>query len=260
MGGALLAGWLARDAWAGPIAVVDPKPNPRVTALAETHEMRLVAEAGDLDIAPALVVAAVKPAILQTALGAARDAFDDETAVVSVAAGVRLDTIEAVVGARPVIRAMPNTPAAVGRGMTVCAGNDAARRDEALVGAVTALFEAVGRCAWVSEEAALDAVTAVSGSGPAYVFHMAECLAAAGRSAGLPADLAEELAVATVAGAGEMLWRGEDAPATLRENVTSPNGTTAAALEVLTAQEALARLMRDAVAAAKKRAEDLGAS
>jgi pyrroline-5-carboxylate reductase len=150
---------------------------------------------------------------------------------------------------------MPNTPASVGRGITVAVGNT--RVTPAQRAVCDALLRAVGEVAWVDDEGLIDAVTAVSGSGPAYVFYLAECLASAGVEAGLPAGLAQQLARWTVAGAGELLHRSELEPAVLRQNVTSPNGTTFAALQVLMREDGLARLMREAVAAAARRSREL---
>jgi pyrroline-5-carboxylate reductase len=155
----------------------------------------------------------------------------------------------------PVVRVMPNTPAAIGRGMSVAVASDGVTGEQKAL--VTALLEAVGEAGWVDDEALMDAVTAVSGSGPAYVFHLAECLAEAGMAAGLPRELAEKAARATVAGAGELLHRSDLPAATLRENVTSPGGTTAAALEVLRGEDGLPELMKRAVAAATKRSREL---
>jgi pyrroline-5-carboxylate reductase len=178
------------------------------------------------------------------------------TMVVSIAAGVRLATLSAGLGTERVVRVMPNTPAAIGRAMSVAiAGSAVSDADRAVV---TSLMQAVGAVAWVDDEALMDAVTAVSGSGPAYVFLLAEALAEAGVAAGLPADLAAQLARQTVAGAGEMLHRSPLDAAELRRNVTSPGGTTAAALEVLMQDEGgLPPLLREAVAAAAARSRDL---
>jgi pyrroline-5-carboxylate reductase len=150
---------------------------------------------------------------------------------------------------------MPNTPAAIGRGMLVgCPGPGVDERQRAIC---DTLLGAVGEVAWIEDEALMDAVTAVSGSGPAYLFHLVEAMAAGGIAAGLPEDLAMQLARATVSGAGELLHRSPDSATTLRENVTSPGGTTAAALEVLMAEPGLRELMSRAIAAAAKRSRDL---
>ena len=180
------------------------------------------------------------------------------TAFLSIAAGTTIATFEAVLGAEAaVIRVMPNTPAAVGRGISVlCANARCSDRQRQVAGE---LLAAVGEVAWIEDEGLMDAVTAVSGSGPAYVFLLIECLAEAGVEAGLAPDLAEQLARATVAGAGELARLSEQPAAQLRRNVTSPGGTTQAALEVLMAADGLQGLLTRAVAAAKRRGRELGA-
>jgi pyrroline-5-carboxylate reductase len=165
------------------------------------------------------------------------------------------EPLEAGLGPTAIVRAMPNTPAQIGRGITAAVANP--RVTPAAKALVTALLEAVGEVVWVEDEALIDAVTAVSGSGPAYVFLLAECLAEAGVEAGLPPEIAARLARATVAGAGELLNRSELPHYQLRRNVTSPGGTTAAALEVLMGEDGLGPLMRRAVVAATKRSREL---
>jgi pyrroline-5-carboxylate reductase len=178
------------------------------------------------------------------------------TVVLSIMAGRTLGSLaQALPTGAAVVRAMPNTPAAIGRGITVAVPNPAVSpRQRELV---QALLSATGAVEWIDDEALMDAVTAVSGSGPAYVFLLAETLARAGVAAGLPTDLAGRLARATVAGSGELLHRSSLDPATLRQNVTSPGGTTAAALDVLMAVDAIDPLMREAVAAATRRSKEL---
>jgi pyrroline-5-carboxylate reductase len=178
------------------------------------------------------------------------------TVVLSVAAGRRIDGLEAhVPPGTAVVRAMPNTPASVGRGITVAVGNRHLTQAQREI--CDSLLRAVGEVAWISDEGLMDAVTAVSGSGPAYVFYLAECMAQAGIDAGLPAELAQKLATWTVAGAGELLHRSDLGADVLRQNVTSPNGTTFAALQVLMGEDGLAKLMREAVAAAARRSREL---
>ena len=178
-----------------------------------------------------------------------------DTLVLSIAAGRTSPGLRSILPSRPaIVRAMPNTPAAIGRGVTVASPTRASRRTQRAL--ADTLLSAVGDVAWVEDEALLDAVTAVSGSGPAYVFLLAECLAEAGRAAGLDAVLAERLARATVTGSAALMEQS-DSSAVLRENVTSPGGTTAAALEILRAPDGLQELMTAAVAAAKKRGRDL---
>jgi pyrroline-5-carboxylate reductase len=205
---------------------------------------------------PAVIVIAVKPQVAGEVVPATASWVGPSSVVVSIMAGQRLASLErALPGGTAVVRSMPNTPAAVGRGITVAVANPqvtAPQRD--LAGR---LLAAIGAVEWVADEAMLDAVTAVSGSGPAYVFLLAETLAQAGAAAGLPPDLAGRLARATVAGSGELLYRSTLDAETLRRNVMSPGGTTVAALEVLMDKDGLAPLMRRAVAAATRRSREL---
>ncbi len=203
---------------------------------------------------PSVVVFAVKPQAMDAMIGVyARFAG---AVFLSIAAGKTLGYFAARLGGEAaVVRAMPNTPAAVGQGMTVAVGNGLVKAEQRQC--CDDLLSAVGDVAWIDDESLMDAVTAVSGSGPAYVFLLAECLAAAGKAAGLPDDLAERLARKTVIGAGELLRQSSDAPQTLRHAVTSPHGTTAAALAELTGDDGLAPLMTRAVAAASHRSREL---
>jgi len=253
MGGAMLEGWLGLGVDPARIVVIEPQPAPPVAALA-AGGLRLNPPAAT--IRPDAVVLAVKPQTAPAAMAAVAALVVPTTVVISIMAG---RTIAFLGGALPreaaIIRAMPNTPAAVGRGITVAVPNGrvtAAQRSLA-----HSLLAATGAVEWVADETLMDAVTAVSGSGPAYVFLLAESLAHAGEAAGLPAGLAARLARATVAGAGELLHRSPLDAATLRTNVTSPGGTTAAALEVLMAPDGLDPLMRRAVAAATRRGREL---
>ncbi|MCB1496884.1 MAG: pyrroline-5-carboxylate reductase [Bauldia sp.] len=254
MGGALLAGWL--DGGIPPDAIVVVEPSPA------GDTARLLAEAGIAthaspppDLTAGVVVLAIKPQIMGDALPALKSLVGPETTVLSIAAGTTLANLESGLGPAAIVRSIPNTPAQVGRGVTAAVANS--RVGDGARGVVTQLLEAVGAVAWVEEEAMIDAVTAVSGSGPAYVFLFAECLTQAAVEAGLPRDVAERFARATVEGAGELLFRSELSPAELRKNVTSPNGTTAAALAVLMADDGLQPLVTRAVAAAKRRSEEL---
>ncbi|MCA6122415.1 pyrroline-5-carboxylate reductase [Bradyrhizobium sp. WSM 1704] len=252
MGGAMLTGWLAQGLAPGRVVVIDPHVSPEISALA-TQGVRLNPKAQDVGTVDTLVVA-VKPQSFREA-GAALKAFvAPSTLVVSIMAGTTIAALEEVVGGA-VVRAMPNTPAAIGRGITVAVPAprvSAAQRD-----ITDALLRATGLVEWVEDEGLMDAVTAVSGSGPAYVFLLAEELARAGVAAGLPEQLATTLARATVAGSGELLHRSELPSATLRQNVTSPGGTTAAALEVLMANDGMHPLMTRAIAAATRRSKEL---
>lgn len=251
MGGAMLAGWLAAGV-ADRVVVVEPggaasPDDPRVLAVGDPTAV-------PADFMPDVVVLAVKPQMMDAALPAYRR-FASAAAFLSIAAGKTIGYFEDRLGPAPVVRAMPNTPAAIGRGITVAVANarvDAARRD-----LCTRLLGAVGEVAWVEDEGLLDPVTALSGSGPAYVFLLVETMAAAGVAAGLPPDLALRLARATVSGAGELLARSPAPPDQLRRDVTSPKGTTQAALDVLMADNGLEPLMRQAVLAGTRRSREL---
>jgi pyrroline-5-carboxylate reductase len=252
MGGAMLTGWLAQGLDAERVVVIEPQPSAEINALA-AKGIRLNPSAGDAGAVDTLVVA-VKPQSFREAGAALKQFVGSSTLVVSIMAGTTIAALEEVCGGR-VVRAMPNTPAAIGRGITVAVAAknvSAAQRTTA-----DALLRATGLVEWVDDESLMDAVTAVSGSGPAYVFLLAEELARAGVEAGLPAELATKLARQTVAGSGELLHRSELTSATLRQNVTSPGGTTAAALEVLMGEDGMQPLMIRAVAAATKRSKEL---
>jgi len=255
MGGALLAGWLKGHAIARAV-VVDPGPGPdafvgdaRVTVLKSGREL----EAG---FAPDVVVIAVKPQMMADAAPVYRDIVRRGAVVLSIAAGKTIHHFETLYGAETaIVRAMPNTPAAIGRGISVAVPNG--RVDAAQQALCGRLLEAGGDVEWVSDERLIDVVTAVSGGGPAYVFLLIETLAAAGVAAGLPSDLAMKLARTTVSGAGELARQSTESAEQLRRNVTSPNGTTQAALAVLMADGALPDLMVQAIAAATRRSREL---
>ncbi len=252
MGGAMLSGWLAQGLDANRVAVIEPHPSDEIKALS-AKGVRLNPAPQDIGSVAALVVA-VKPQMFREAGPALQPFIASDTLVVSIMAGITIAAINDVCGGH-VVRAMPNTPAAIGRGITVAvaAGNvSAAQRAIA-----DALLRAIGAVEWISDETLMDAVTAVSGSGPAYVFLLAEELARAGVEAGLPLELATKLARQTVAGSGELLHRSELDSATLRVNVTSTGGTTAAALEVLMGPDGMQSLLTRAVAAATKRSREL---
>lgn len=252
MGGALLAGWLARGVSAASVTVVEPNP----AGDAVPRGVALIGGVEAVTVPPAVVVLAVKPQQMDALVAKCRHLVRPETVFLSIAAGKSIaDYARGLGDGAAIVRAMPNTPAAVGRGMSVLCANahaDAAQRE--LCGA---LLAAVGEVAWIEDEALLDAVTAVSGGGPAYVFLLIECLAAAGVAAGLPATLAMRLARTTVAGAGELVHRSTEPASRLRENVSSPGGTTLEALKVLMAPEGLQPLLTRAVAAATRRSRDL---
>jgi pyrroline-5-carboxylate reductase len=253
MGGALLEGWLTLGIAPGNLAVMEPQPSGEITALA-ARGVRLNPRRTSEGKIAALVLA-VKPQVAPDVMPGLRSLVGSETAVVSIMAGRTLRFLESSLPGAAVVRAMPNTPAAIGRGITVAVPNPRVSTQQREL--VHAILSAVGTVEWVDDEGLMDAVTALSGSGPAYVFLLAETMAQAGRAAGLPAPLAERLARATVAGSGELLRRSPLDPATLRQNVTSPGGTTAAALDVLMAANGLGELMTKAIAAATKRSQQL---
>lgn len=248
MGSAMLAGWLGQGLPAASVHVTEPRPSDWLTGTG----VRLN---GDLPDDPAIVLIAVKPQMMADALPGLRSLGGGKTLFLSVAAGISIATYEAMLGAgTPIIRAMPNTPAAVSRGITALIGNSAATA--AHLDLAEGLLSAVGETVRLSDEAQMDAVTAVSGSGPAYVFHMIEALAHAAEAEGLPSDLAMRLARATITGAGELAHTAPDSAEQLRVNVTSPGGTTAAGLAVLMAE--LPDLMQRTVRAAADRSRELG--
>jgi pyrroline-5-carboxylate reductase len=254
MGGAMLEGWLDVGLRPAGVIVLDPVPSHELTSLC--RERGIALNPDEPRAAPEALVLATKPQMLDKAAPSVDRLLGPQTLVVSILAGKTIaDLRSRLPKARAVVRAMPNLPASIRRGATGAAANDETSASQRLI--ADALLRSVGIVEWLPSEALIDAVTAVSGSGPAYVFYLAECLAQAGVAAGLPEDLALRLARATVTGAGALLQQSDLAPETLRQNVTSPGGTTAAALEVLMAPDGLAALMRDAVAAAKRRAGEL---
>lgn len=254
MGGALLAGWLDGGLDAKAVIVVDPSP-PRDSASLLT-EAGIVAHATPPSgVEARVVVLAVKPQIMAEALPGLRSLVGKGTTVLSIAAGTTLASLEAGLGPAAIVRSIPNTPAQVGRGITAAVANP--RVDDEGKALVDRLLAVVGEVVWVAGESMIDAVTAVSGSGPAYVFLLTECLAEAGVELGLSPEIAARLARATVEGAGELMHRSDLSAAELRRNVTSPGGTTAAALAILMAEGGMAALMKEAVAAARRRSREL---
>jgi pyrroline-5-carboxylate reductase len=253
MGGALLEGWIGLGVDPARVAVIEPQPSAPVAALG-ARGVRINPDAAALS--PAAVVIAVKPQVAAQVMADVAALMTPSTVAVSIMAGRTLAFLgRALPDRAAIVRAMPNTPAAIGRGITVAVPNAAAGPAQRRL--ADALLAATGAVEWIDDEALMDAVTAVSGSGPAYVFLLAECLAHAGEKAGLPAALAARLARATVAGSGELLHRSPAAAAELRRNVTSPGGTTAAALDVLMAQDSLEALMERAITAATQRGREL---
>ncbi|RVV98442.1 pyrroline-5-carboxylate reductase [Mesobaculum littorinae] len=250
MGSALLKGWLADGFPPASVYVQDPAPSDWLRSVDGLHLN------GSLPQRPAVLLVAVKPQMMAEALPQIAGIGGGDTLAISVAAGTPISLLEEAIGTgTPVIRAMPNTPAAVGRGITALVGNDAGTPH---LGLAEEMLSAVGQTVRLEEEGQMDAVTAVSGSGPAYVFHLIETLAQAGEAEGLSPELALQLARATVAGAGALAEGAGETPAALREGVTSPGGTTAAALKVLMDDETgFPPLLRRAVKAAADRSREL---
>jgi pyrroline-5-carboxylate reductase len=251
MGGALLRGWLAAGVPPGSLAVKEPQPSPEMQALLKEKGI-----AEQPSSKPDALILAVKPQIMAKVLDEIAPHAGPHTVVLSIAAG---RTVRSIASHFPpgaaIVRAMPNLPAEIGRGITAAFANAPVTPEQRKL--CGELLGAAGEVAWVDDEGWLDAVTALSGSGPGYVFYLVECLAEAGRAAGLPADLSAQLARATVSGAGELLHQSSLPASKLRENVTSPAGTTAAGLSVLMRDHGLADLMRETVAAAARRSREL---
>ena len=256
MGSALIKGWIGSKRFSA-IHVVEPSPSAGVRSLARKRAIILHAAPPSILPRLAAVVLALKPQVLKGEGDLLRELGKTGALVLSIAAGVGTPLLRQKLGrAGPLVRAMPNTPGAIGKGITVlCAGGNLSAPNRTLA---EALMAALGETLWLSDEALMDAVTAVSGSGPAYVFLVAETLAAAGRAQGLDGATAERLARATVAGAGALLAADSRPASELRKEVTSPGGTTEAALNVLMAHDGLEALMRRAVDAATRRGRELG--
>lgn len=253
MGSAMLEGWLALGLDPNKIIVVEPNPAPEILALAQRGVTINPPSGAVADLAA--VVLAVKPQIAPDVMPSVAKMVSQGTLLLSVMAGRTIAFLENAVPDAAVVRTIPNTPAAIGRGITVAVPNGKVSTEQRKL--ANDLLAATGAVEWVGDEKLIDLATAVSGSGPAYVFLLTETLAKAGVAAGLPRQLAENLARETVSGSGELLHRSPLDPATLRKNVTSPGGTTAAALEILMGPEGFEKLMRDAVAAAAKRSREL---
>ena len=257
MGSAMLEGWIARGLSPKRVAVIEPQPGKAVKALAR-RGLALNPKTGPKAKAEpaAAIVIAVKPQTAPQAVPALGLHVGKSTLVLSIMAGRTISFLErSLPGGTAIVRAMPNTPAAIGRGISVAAPNSkVSPRQRKLA---TDLLAAIGKVEWVADEALLDPVTALSGSGPAYVFLLSEAMTKAGIAAGLPAELAARLARETVAGSGELLHRSELDAATLRQNVTSPGGTTDAALEVLMGPGGFDELLTRAIAAATRRSREL---
>ena len=253
MGSAMLDGWLGRGLDPKKITVIEPQPVKAVKALAR-RGVKLNPK-NRIGVASAIVIA-VKPQSAPEALPPLARYIDKATLVLSIMAGRTIGFLEKSLPAgTAIVRAMPNTPAAIGRGISVVVAN--AKISKRHRKQASDLLAAIGKVEWVLDEALMDAVTALSGSGPAYIFLLAECMARAGVAAGLPPDLATRLACETVAGSAELLHRSDIDAATLRQNVTSPGGTTAAALEVLMGPGGFDQLLTQAIDAATRRSRDL---
>ncbi|WP_350335053.1 pyrroline-5-carboxylate reductase [Coralliovum pocilloporae] len=256
MGGAMLAGWLAGGLDGEQVTVVDPFLSSEMQSLCECHKVAVRQSVTGLSVTPSVLLVAVKPQMMADVLPELAALAGPDSVVVSIAAGTPIRQFEDIFGDQTaVVRVMPNTPAQVGRGISAVIGND--HFPDNMRATIDALLESIGSVQWLSSEEQMDAVTAVSGSGPAYVFLLAEELAKAGVAAGLPEDMARRLARETVSGAGELLRQSDLAAGTLRENVTSPGGTTAAALSVLMADDGFQPLLERAVAAAARRSREL---
>jgi pyrroline-5-carboxylate reductase len=258
MGAAMLEGWMARGLDPDHTMVFDPVPSREILAYCQLRRIKINPNTREIE-PPQVLVLATKPQTLDAAAPSVSKIIGHSTLVISVLAGKTLaDLKRALPNARAIVRAMPNLPVSVRRGVTAVIGSNGLLDYQRQL--TQGLFDALGHTEWLSQEGHLDAVTALSGSGPAYVFHLTECLAQAGVEAGLPMDVAERLARATVVGAGELMHQSDLPVAKLRQNVTSPGGTTAAALSVLMgdhSEASMGGLMREAVLAAKRRAEEL---
>ena len=255
MGKALLNGWLAKNLDPSTIFVVDPNLTPEVKH--EFLEKRVqIVENNQINFKPAVALLAVKSQIMQTVLHEIQGYLGKSTLIVSIAAGITISEIETALGAQPIIRVMPNTPAQVKRGMSAMYCNQHVSEQQQHL--ATELMISVGELIWLESEDQVDLVTGLSGTGPAYVFLLTECLTNAGKRLGLSDEIATKLATQTVAGAGELMYQTETSPATLRKNVTSPGGTTEAALKILNATPGLQSLLDSAVDQAVARARELG--
>ena len=256
MGSAMLSGWLESGITAAGIVVVEPMGPP--AAFANMGGVDIITTADHLraDLDPEVVVFAVKPQQMDGVAPDYRQFADGNTTFLSIAAGIDLAYFSTKLGKEAaIVRAMPNTPAAIGHGITVCCSNSTASDEQQEL--CRQLLAATGEAIAVNDESLIDAVTALSGGGPAYLFLLIECLAEAGVAAGLPRELSNRLALVTVAGSGQLALVGDEAPSILRENVTSPGGTTLEALKILMAEDGLQPLMTKAIAAATARSREL---
>ncbi len=254
MGGAMMRGWIASGIEPSSIHVVDPSPAPAMASYLSDSGINHHPAVPDGLVASALVIA-IKPQMMGRVLPGLKPLVDEQTVCISIAAGTTLGQLQQLLGDCSIVRAMPNTPAMVGRGITAAVINSRVSEEQRLL--ADRLLKTSGPVEWLDREALIDVVTAVSGSGPAYVFHLVECMAAAGHKAGLDADVAMRLARATVSGAGELMHQSGDGAEILRKNVTSPGGTTAAALAILMREDGLQAIFDQAIEAAKQRSIEL---
>jgi len=255
MGGALLSSWL-KSSLVNPknVAILDPSPGVEAVYAIERGAKHL-ARVEDIPKNINTVLLSIKPQLFPEIRRQLVDVLNDDTLIISIMAGVSLKALEATFPKADVVRAMPNMPAAIGQGITAYVADSAI--DEAVITKAEALLAASGKVIRVDTDNQINAVTAVSGSGPAYLFHLCETLANAGKAVGLSPETAAELAHETIIGASALMADSEKSPTDLREAVTSPGGTTQAALDVLMDNEGLEQLMRKAVKAAFERAREL---
>jgi pyrroline-5-carboxylate reductase len=258
MGGSMLDGWIKAGLDPDNVTVLDPQPSRDIMTFARANNVKLNPSLKDVE-PPQVLVLAIKPQVLESAAPLLSKLIGPGTVLLSILAGKTIKNMkEQIKGVRGIVRAMPNLPVSVGRGLTAAiASPDVFPYQHNLI---NSLLTTVGTVEWLTDETLIDAVTAVSGSGPAYVFYLTECMSRAGQAAGLPVELAERLAHATVTGSAELMYQSDLPPAKLRQNVTSPGGTTAAALEVLGGggeRPGLDTLMRDTIMAAARRAGEL---
>jgi pyrroline-5-carboxylate reductase len=255
MGGALVRGWIeaVRKGGGLTLTVVEPNFDPELER--ELDAVGAVLNPPDPGPADVLVLA-VKPQSFAGAAPAAKAFVGPDTRVMSIMAGIPIETLSRELGAQRVVRCVPNTPARIGRGVTAYVASPACTAEDRQL--VEQLLEPLGAVEPISAERLMDVVTAVSGSGPAYVFLLAEVLAAAAEQEGLDKDTAMRLASRTVAGAGALMLETGETPGALRKQVTSSGGTTEAALDILGAGDGLGPLLRRAVSAAAQRSRDLG--
>ena len=258
MGSAMLSGWLKEGLDKNAVIIVDPYLDPIKEGFSQLAVKNLLEPIDDLPkgIAPSFVIMAVKPEMMDDALNTLKVSDLSKTVMLSVAAGKTIHYFEDHLGKdQAIVRAMPNIPASIGKGVTVCVANKNVFEYQKQISKT--LLETVSVVEWIDDEALIDAVTALSGSGPAYVFYMAEAMAAAGEAIGLPRGLSEKLARHTVSGAGALLEKSDESFSNLRQNVTSSGGTTAAALDVLMSDEGIAKAIRRAMQEAKARSKEL---